>query len=271
MSEVDQKDASSWACEPVYYNPLLENWRTVTPNRVHSGIILPRMLLRKLFELSRFNPNFRFNLDTLEIIMDGAIKQARPRRGPIRVEGLVDDILLEATVSYRDIQPYIRIWNKLMDAWSKNNMNFAPKRMWLLLRTMRNKGLQPNTDTYATFLSYWNRRGRPSEMHQICDEMMRENIPMNAKCLSYLFNVHLKCGKTEDAEDVLWQMLDLKPQGDDHCQAIRKCAFKLFHVYKNSRLLDSSNEETASVSLKAENAFRHVENWVALNDRDKST
>lgn len=269
--EINENHPFSWACDPVYYNPLLENWRTATPKRVQPGIILPRILLRKILELSRYNPNFRFNLDTLEIIMDGAIKQNNPKRGPIRVEGLVDEILLEATVSYRDLQPYVRIWNKLMSAWSKNKMRFAPKRMRLLLRSMPKKGIQPNADTYVTFLSYWNRRGHPSEIQLIYDEMMRENIPLNAKCLSYLYNVHLKHGRLEDAENVFWQMLDIKPQNDDHCQVIRKCAFKLFHVYKNSLLLDSSNEASTSVSSKAESAFKRIENSVALDDRDKST
>jgi tetratricopeptide (TPR) repeat protein len=136
---------------------------------------------------------------------------------------------------------------------------------------MPKKGIQPNADTYVTFLSYWNRRGHPSEIQLIYDEMMRENIPLNAKCLSYLYNVHLKHGRLEDAENVFWQMLDIKPQNDDHCQVIRKCAFKLFHVYKNSLLLDSSNEASTSVSSKAESAFKRIENSVALDDRDKST
>jgi len=123
--------------------------------------------------------------------------------------------VLREMLSSPGIEPDVKSFASVMNAWSKSEADDAPERckrllddMSLLASSTNNKDLTPNTVTYTTVIDSYGRRGRAQEAEEVLREMMRTpGIEPNDRSFNNVVNAWSK-SKANDAPERCQGLLD---------------------------------------------------------------
>lgn len=234
ISKESEEELPDFFCYPAYYRPLIHNWGTVArEGQQHEHVTLARDLFLKLTTMSRLLPDFFYDAETVAIIMDAAIKEAKAKRAAVVGEELLELIIKEVTrFNLSELQSYVIIYNQVLQAWADCGALTAPVRMDTLMKNMRKAGVVPDAETYTLFLKYWGTRSIVHRIEELLKEMKKEGVKLSVPMLAQLVDGYSRSGKTEKANDLLGEILDRNSSDEEEVTMVGKCIHNMLLAHQ---------------------------------------
>jgi pentatricopeptide repeat protein len=215
MAFVKDDKQSKWLCNPRFFNSLFNRWKEAALHNVQ--IISASDLVKKLKTMSTQLPEFRYNIETINMIMHVAIKQAHPSKAPCVAESLLELVKTEAThMNNSDLMPTVYSYNMILNAWAESKLPEASPRMDAILKEMRNQQLAADIVSYNILLRFWNGMGEVNKVDAILRTMKHDGVKPNLTNWSVALSCYAKVGQTRKAEEILQRMIDEHTPGYHH-------------------------------------------------------
>ena len=254
-----------WTYKPRYFNPLFNHEEGAAKQGKHE--VSPRDLVRRLQTMSNELPEFRLDLDTLAMIMDGAIKPGPPEKSPFRAEDLLT--FLREDESLNELRPKADIYNKVIQAWAVSGLPEAPRKMEALLKTMGEERIITNEETYMILLRYWAKRARVDKVEAILETMEDpEGIHPSTTSLALVIECYVDAGNLEKAEECLEEMLKVQP--NDEKETSQVVTESLFMAYRSILNDSNSHYEQKSKALQSAEALLEKTDKITTDEDHQS-
>lgn len=259
----DDGNKECWFTEPRYYTPLVALWRDAAKRGLR--VIAPTVLMQKLTNMSKQYPAFRYNVFTISVIMDVAIKQApHPTMAPAIAEELLQFTKNEAARTQDvDLRPNLFLYNQVLQAWAASGLPAASERISHLVEEMGEKDIV----SYTILLRFWAERGLVNKVGATLDTMTKEGIEPDVLSLSQASQGFAKGFKMDEAERLLEQLIDKHERSNvRHVKAFEESVLHIMLAYRNIASSDrSSNDEKETALQKAESLLQRLDESTILD------
>lgn len=265
---------AAWLCEPKYYNPLLELWANASTNK-RKKLTKAIKVLEKLRKFKLVVPSFRYNRDTMQIIMKTLIRQGPKSERPFVADYVLREIQKEAVKENRpDLMPDSKMYDYVLLAWRRSVLPRAGGEMKELLQRMREEdGVVPTGRSYAILLRWHARHTNVKELEELLEEMRINDIQHTTTSWSYAFRCFWNNDQIEKAEKSLRLMIAEQPESSDEVGLIADCTQVLFQTWAEMVSNTETELETKEQYLQhAEDIYsmlRH-QNWLDIQEKRKS-
>jgi pentatricopeptide repeat protein len=265
---------AAWLCEPNYYNPLLELWANASTNK-RKKLTKAIKVLEKLRKFKLMVPTFRYNRDTIHIIMKTIIRQGPRSERPFVADYVLREIRKEALAENRpDLMPDSRLYDFVLMAWRRSKLPRAGGQMKELLQRMRDEdGVLPTARSYAILLRWHARHTNVHEMEEVLEEMRMNDIQHTTTSWSYAFRCFWNKDEIEKAVKALQLMIAEQPESTDEVGLIADCTQVLFQTW--AEMISNAQTELETKELYLQQAeeiyvLLMYQNWLDIQEKSES-
>lgn len=263
--------AKHMLCEPRFYNELLKVWREAAKRG--QKVFSPEHVMNKFQTMARKHPDFRYDLATMGMILDVAMKQAYRYEAPLVGKAMLDAIKKEAALTRNaDLRPNVFLYNQVLQAWAKSNLTESPQNMDKLIQEMRAEGVAPNVVSYNILIRYWAGKGAMDRVETIMETMEAEGVKRDVLTLSQALYGYAKVGKMKEAEALLKLMIaQRQPSNLEHSRLVAEATQDFLYAYREVVDSDFATPKDKDRAVQsAENLLREIADGVVLNYKNTS-
>jgi pentatricopeptide repeat protein len=212
--------SGAWICHHFTLQQLIVTWRKVAkqqqqqqpmPHRQTTGnnnnnnhnddnnvimVLSPAALARGLEKLSRLLPAFRYDISTLNMIMNVAVHQSQPGNKKLATaEQFMMYIRTLGPPHVLQLRPSVVTWNQYLSYYCANHTNSGGgnrdhrmrrsqsldmvDKMEDLLRQMKSEGVEPDVISWTQLMQAWAMSGlreAPSKMEELLERIKSQGI-----------------------------------------------------------------------------------------------
>jgi hypothetical protein len=158
-----------------------------------------------------------------------------------------------------------------LHAWAESKLP-ALDKMNAIIQSMRNEGIPLDEVSYNNLLKYWRMQGAVDQFEGILDTMKVEGMRPSTMNLSWVIWYYAKVGNTEKAEELLREMLKVKPKDRREVSMIGLCVHRILLAYR--RILDDPSTFFAQRDRaleRAESLFKKMKKGLTKEDEGEET
>jgi pentatricopeptide repeat protein len=255
---------------------LVNFWREAA--KAGAAVYSPRSLEEKMERMANIMPEFSYDRRIMGMILDVLIAQSQPDEAPILAEQMISKCKVfftkEPMNSEKVHAEYVVLYNQLMMAWARCNLNIFRTKMDNLLYFMRTKGPVPDEVTYNIIIRKCAERSALRRIESILSNMKEDGVEPSPLTLLQALYGYTRSRKMDAAEDLLQQMIHKQtnePVHQDLDQCVSRGAQNILLVYRN--VVDESSTTDSATCAQAiksvENLYDTLNNVGFLADQSK--
>lgn len=235
--------AAEYVSNPRFYNAFINQWKEAAKRG--EDVITPRDLGAKLIDMARKYRIFRYDIVSVGSIMHVTIKQQHRTRAPYvawEILKLMQDETWQTNGA--KLTPNLFIYNQILHAFARSELDDAPDRMDALVRSMKNDGIDGDEVTFNVILRYWANKGAAGnqKMKEVLRQMENDGVQPSIANLAQVVFGFSREGQVKRAEIYFRQMINQHNAcNHQHKSLIAESALNLMTAYR--QLIQSTNVE----------------------------
>jgi pentatricopeptide repeat protein len=240
-------------------------------NQQVERILTPNELLTKLHALSRKQPELKYELRTMGLLLDVVIGTAdNPQSAPEVAESWIQHLhklsLSEQNSTIPSLHKDMYTYSKIIQAWALSERTDATSRIDALWKEIQAEGVQLNAVTCNILLRFWGRQidhGGVDQIHAILCHMKDQNLePSMANLAQAIYGLSRTPNTLKEAEKLFFAIVRNEPRYKKEYQLVEESAIHVLLAHRKA--LDDAAHGTEKVKAisAAENFFSKAETFL---------
>jgi hypothetical protein len=246
--------------------------RTQVPHYVHiwkkmalegHPVYRAQELLVKIQSMAKHYPDFEHNIKVYGVIMGVLMKQEDPQIVPDWAEkiykyvqeneknGFLPDVFLfnQVIQSWAAASERVEAAGKISDWYARMRQNF--------ISGSRNP-VRPDIVTYSILHRFWGKKVDTYQLDCLFRDMRLANIAPDIICLNGAIYGYASAGEIDTAQDLLRQMITLRPENRSQMRMISEGAQKILLACRDE-IENRSNDDLANMNAEQDNVIGQAE------------
>lgn len=228
-----------WFCLPRYWNKILINWLKALPE--NPNFLSSQELSARLKLLPEQQSAFRYNNETIRILVEGTLLHLPKAEAPLAIEHLLQ-------TWKTDSSPYVL----LFDAWLNSGLDVALQKIDDFAEYVMAQGVAPCPILFDRIVKYWAEQRAIEQVEKAISVMEKYHVQLYPSTLSYVVLGYTNVSDMNGAEHWLERMIESRQSYDKRSkQYLFKAILYILNSYRSIIYSQQSSLQAKAEALSS--------------------